>query len=95
MLLVLSHKEHLFNCGGKLDLYGTTASSSIKYILFQLFFCSISFPVSLSIPISIFCQAQVQSPKVKTKGTWADNKITWATTQPPPPQPTQPTTPNL
>ena len=33
------------------------------------------------------CQAQVrspkvQSPKVKTKGTWADTKITWATTPP-------------
>ena len=27
-----------------------------------------------------FCQAQVQSPKVKTKRTWADPKITWATT---------------
>ena len=27
-----------------------------------------------------FCQAQVQSPKVKTKGTWADTKIPWATT---------------
>ena len=26
------------------------------------------------------CQAQVQSPKVKTKGTWADTIITWATT---------------
>ena len=30
-----------------------------------------------------YCQAQVrspkvQSPKVKTKGTWADTKITWA-----------------
>ena len=24
------------------------------------------------------CQAQVQSPKVKTKRTWADTKITWA-----------------
>ena len=37
-----------------------------------------------------FCQAQVrspkvQSPKVKTKGTWADTKITWATTPPHPP----------
>ena len=31
----------------------------------------------------IYCQAQVQSPKVKTKGTWADTKITWATTTPP------------
>ena len=36
------------------------------------------------------CQAQVrspkvQSPKVKTKGTWADTRITWATTTPPPP----------
>ena len=35
------------------------------------------------------CQAQVrspkvQSPKVKTKGTWADTKIPWATTTPPP-----------
>ena len=33
---------------------------------------------------SVNCQAQVrspkvQSPKVKTKGTWADTKITWAT----------------
>ena len=32
-----------------------------------------------------YCQAQVlspkvQSPKVKTKRTWADTKITWATT---------------
>ena len=36
------------------------------------------------------CQAQVrspkvQSPKVKTKGTWADTKIPWATTPPPHP----------
>ena len=34
--------------------------------------------------ITFYCQAQfrspkVQSPKVKTKGTWADTKITWAT----------------
>ena len=33
------------------------------------------------------CQAQVQSPKVqspkvKTKGTWADTKITWAQNDP-------------
>ena len=37
----------------------------------------------------LYCQAQVrspkvQSPKVKTKGTWADTKITWATTTTPP-----------
>ena len=25
------------------------------------------------------CQARVRSPKVKTKRTWADTKITWAT----------------
>ena len=36
------------------------------------------------------CQARVrspkvQSPKVKTKRTWADTKITWATTTTPPP----------
>ena len=31
------------------------------------------------------CQAQVQSPKVKPKGTWADTKIPWATTTTPPP----------
>ena len=31
-----------------------------------------------------YCQAQVRSPKVKTKGTWADTKIPWATTTPPP-----------
>ena len=24
------------------------------------------------------CQARVRSPKVKTKRTWADTKITWA-----------------
>ena len=28
---------------------------------------------------SLNCQAQVPSPKVKTKRTWADTKITWAT----------------
>ena len=29
-------------------------------------------------------KSQVQSPKVKTKGTWADNKIPWATHPTPP-----------
>ena len=43
------------------------------------------------------CQARVrnpkvQSPKVKTKRTWADTKITWAT-HPTPPHPTHPTHP--
>ena len=37
----------------------------------------------------IYCQAEVrsakvQSPKVKTKGTWADTKISWAITPPHP-----------
>ena len=43
-----------------------------------------------------YCQAwvrspKVQSPKVKTKRTWADTKITWATHPTPPP--THPPTP--
>ena len=32
-------------------------------------------------------KSEVQSPKVKTERTWADTKITWATT---PPHPTTP-----
>ena len=41
----------------------------------------------LGFPSLGYCQAQVQSPKVKTKRTLADTKITWATTS----KPTHPT----
>ena len=60
------------------------AYSHIQIIHKLLIFSDI--PVLGFLP-DYYCQAQVQSPKVKTKRTWADTKITWATTPPTHPNP--------
>ena len=80
-IIVFSTKQFKCSkCRRGMSVFNNTFMSGLRCSIQKVVMLSNNINLDHTTAQSVYCQVQVQSPKVKTRRTWADTKITWATT---------------